>query len=166
MHTADLPLLRDATAADIPALKALIFAHGPNPWNYLPEEEVNAHLDGIADGSTRAVVAEQGGTLIGLASFQIIRRFPRYERAPHGYIAEVVVHRDHAGRGIGSALLEACRQRLQALGVARIYIDRHEENRASAGMMRKAGFVEVETFPDPERRSSGSRRTTVCRWAG
>jgi hypothetical protein len=30
-------------------------------------------------------------------------------------------------------------------------------------MMRKAGFVELETFAEPERRPHGSGRTTVCR---
>lgn len=47
-------------------------------------------------------------------------------------------------------------------GVGDVFIERHEENAGSAGMMRKAGFREVRTFNDPERRATGSRRTTLC----
>ena len=42
-----------------------------------------------------------------------------------------------------------------------LLIDRHEENLASAGMMRKAGFVTLKTYLDLERRDYGSRKTTV-----
>jgi hypothetical protein len=42
-----------------------------------------------------------------------------------------------------------------------LLIDRHEENLASAGMMRKAGFTELRTFVDLQRRDYGSRKTTV-----
>ena len=48
------------------------------------------------------------------------------------------------------------------MGVDAVFVDRHEENLASAGMMRKAGFTEVETYADPRRRPHGSGRTTVC----
>ena len=82
---------------------------------------------------------------------------------PHGYVCEAVVHRAHAGKGLGSKLLREAVAELCRQGLKEIYIERHEENRASAGMMRKAGFTEVATFDDPQRRSSGSRRTTVCR---
>ena len=81
----------------------------------------------------------------------------------HGYICEAVVHRDMVGQGLGSRLLRRAVERLAAQGVADIYIDRHEENAGSAGMMRKAGFVEIDSYADPERRPHGSRRTTVCR---
>ena len=66
-----------------------------------------------------------------------------------------------AGQGLGSRLLGESVKFLAEQGVQDIYIDRHEENAASAGMMRKAGFVELDTFPDPARRPSGSGRTTL-----
>ncbi len=61
------------------------------------------------------------------------------------------------------ALLKQALALLAAQGVYTVYIDRHEENAASAGMMRKAGFVEIDTFAEPARRPHGSGRTTVCR---
>ena len=160
--------LRNATAADIPAMIPFIFEHGANQWNFLPPDDVAAHLGAIAQGKTRAVLAESEGKLLGYVTFMIARSMMRYQSRehvgnPHGYVAEAVVHRGHAGKGIGSRLLKEALARLAQDGCKEVYIERHEENLASAGMMRKAGFTEVATFDDPQRRSSGSRRTTVCR---
>ncbi|MBS7661409.1 GNAT family N-acetyltransferase [Pseudomonas lalucatii] len=166
-------LIRQAEARDIEALCALLFEHGPNPWNHLPEAEVRAHLQAIADGSVQAVLAERGGQResggepLGMVSYRLSRDFARYQpearrEQPHAYICEAVVHRAAAGQGLGARLLKQTVENLAGQGVEDIYIDRHEENAASAGMMRKAGFVELETFPDPARRPNGSGRTTVC----
>lgn len=159
--------IRQATAADIDNLCTLILKHGPNPWNHLPSAEVTAHLQQIADGSVSALLAERGSELLGFVSYQRSRHFARYQPLArldleHAYISEAVTHRAVAGQGLGSRLLKQVVVVLAEQGVADIYIDRHEENAASAGMMRKAGFVEIETYADPERRPNGSRRTTVC----
>lgn len=159
---------RPARAEDIPAMVAFIFEHGPNPWNYLPQDAVLAHLQGIAEGSVQAVLAQQeGGELAGFVTFLASSNFERYQAPerrdlPLGYVGEAVVHRELAGRGLGSRLLGEAVRGLHARGIRDIYIERHEENAGSAGMMRKAGFVEVATFADPERRGAGSRRTTLC----
>lgn len=162
-------LLRSATAADIEALCGLIFEHGPNPWNHLPPEPVRMHLQGIADGSVQTLLAEEGGQLLGFVSFLTSQDFCHYQaperrELPQAYIAEAVVRREQAGRGLGSRLLWAARDELLRQGVADVYIERHEENQASAGMMRKAGFRELLTFADPARRPNGSQRTTLCYW--
>ena len=44
-----------------------------------------------------------------------------------------------------------------------VFIERHEENLASAGMMRKAAFSHVETFHDPAKRTSGSRNSSILK---
>ncbi|MEN0106421.1 MAG: GNAT family N-acetyltransferase [Pseudomonas sp.] len=159
--------IRNAQTEDIGELTALLLEHGPNPWNYLPEDDVRAHLQAIADGSVEAVVAQQGERIVGFVSY--IRTWQFADQQPaarrdeaHGYICEAVVHRDLAGQGLGSTLLEQAVAQLGEKGLVDIYIDRHEENAASAGMMRKAGFSELHTYADPERRPNGSRRTTVC----
>lgn len=159
--------IRQAQAGDIDNLCALILEHGPNPWNYLPEAEVREHLQGIADGVVQAVLVEREGELLGFVSYRLTRHFARYQLEArrgqlHGYICEAVTHRDMAGQGLGSALLQQAAMQLGEQGVSDIYIDRHEQNAASAGMMGKAGFVEVETYADPQRRPNGSGRTTLC----
>jgi len=161
-------ILREATAADIPAMLDFIYEHGTNHWNFLPKDDVAAHFAAIDGGKTQALIAETNGALSGFVTYMSARSMARYQSRerigyPHGYVCEAVVHRDLAGKGLGSRLLREAVQRLAAQGLKEIYIERHEENLPSAGMMRKAGFVEIHTVDDPERRASGSRRTTVCR---
>ncbi|WP_373293507.1 GNAT family N-acetyltransferase [Pseudomonas matsuisoli] len=158
---------RLATLRDVPLLIDFIFMYGSNQWNHLPIEPVRAHLEEIGSGRIRALLAESQGQLLGFISFQpVSREFLRYQpadRLVHAYVCEAVVHREAVGKGIGSGLLSAVVAHLMENGVRDIYIDRHADNAASAGMMRKAGFVELETYDDPLRRPNGSRQTTVCR---
>lgn len=159
--------IRQAQAGDIDNLCALILEHGPNPWNYLPEAEVREHLQGIADGAVQAMLVEREGELLSFVSYRLTSHFARHQPETrrgqlHGYICEAVTHRAVAGQGLGSRLLQQAAIQLGEQGVSDIYIDRHEQNAASAGMMGKAGFVEVETYVDPQRRPNGSGRTTLC----
>jgi len=156
-----------ASAQDLPALHDLIFDHGANIWNYLPEEGIREHLDDIAQGRAQGVLALEQGQLIGAVTFGLSTDFDRYlpEQArgtPQGYVSEAVVRRDRTGQGWGTRLLRQALVELGKLGADMVFIDRHEENLASAGMMRAAGFVEIDTYADPRRRPHGSGRTTVC----
>ncbi|WP_149195791.1 GNAT family N-acetyltransferase [Luteimonas suaedae] len=161
--------IRDATSADVPALQALILAHGPNPWNHLPVDEIRAHVAAIAEGRVDAVVAEAGGAIIAAVTYETTDAFRRYRPSASpasalGHVCEAVVHREHAGRSLGSRLLRAAVGHLRRLGCDDIYVERHEQNAASAAMMARAGFVAIDTFDDPLRRPNGSGRTTVCRF--
>ena len=156
-----------ASAQDLLALQALIFDHGANIWNYLPEDGIREHLQDIAQGRAHGVLALDQGILIGAVTFGLSTDFDRYlpEQArgtPQGYVSEAVVQRDRTGQGLGTRLLRQALVELAKLGAEVVFIDRHEENLASAGMMRSAGFVEIETYADPRRRPHGSGRTTVC----
>lgn len=157
-----------AEGSQLPAVQAFIHTHGANVWNWLPADGITAHMRDIAEHKALAVLAMDAEQLVGVVSFCVTQDFSRYQAPerntqPHGYICEAVVRADQAGRGLGTQLLERAVQDLKARGMQEIYIDRHEENAASAGMMRKAGFVEIETFAEPARRPHGSGRTTVCR---
>lgn len=160
-------LLRSATPDDIPALQSLLFDHGTNEWNHLPPEEVKAHVNTIAEGSVRGVVAEEAGEVVGIMTYEVGIFYPEYEASPdtrHGYVAEGVVHRDRVGRGIGVQLMEEVIRVLANEGIRHIYAKRHEENPFSKRLLEKTGFEEVATFDDPLIRPTGSRRTTVCRY--
>ena len=157
-----------AHAVHLGALQSLILDHGANVWNWLPEEGIAQHMQDIAAAKAQALLALDGAELVGAVTFCTTHSFARYQSAArqtalHGYICEAVVRRDQVGRGLGAQLLEHAVARLMAQGLQEIYIDRHEENAASAGMMRKTGFVELDTFAEPARRPHGSGRTTVCR---
>ena len=184
---------RDASVAELDNLKTFLFEHGPNPWNHLPVAGVDEELALIAQGKASALMAVEQNELLGFAIFYhsdtLPSRYLQYTggQQPAIYISEVVVHKAHAGQGIGNQLLikiierenplmESCADAeivasgAEADGAGMIagakettalLIDRHEENLASAGMMRKAGFVTLKTYLDLERRDYGSRKTTV-----
>lgn len=159
-------IYRKALAEEFDSLKNFIFTYGPNPWNYLPKAGVDKTFSLLADNHGEALIACEGETIIGLAIFfypsALPKNFQQYVQSkPAIYVAEVVVHNDYSGRGIGSQLLNKIIARAYDLGAAKVLLDRHEENAPSAGMMRKAGFVEICTFNDLDRRHSGSRKTTV-----
>lgn len=157
-----------ASAQHLAALQTFILEHGANAWNWLPAEGIAQHMEDIGSGQAHAVLALDGAQLVGAVTYCMTHGFARYQSeqrkaAPHGYVCEAVVRRDQVGRGLGTRLLSEAVQYLQTQGLQEIYIDRHEENAASAGMMRKAGFVEIASFAEPARRPHGSGRTTVCR---
>ena len=159
-----------AGAEHLSALRALIFDHGANSWNYLPEDGIREHLDDIAQGRAHGVLASQDGHLLGAVTFGLSTAFDRYlppqtSGTPQGYVSEAVVRRDRVGQGLGTRLLREALAALSAMGAQAVFIDRHEENLASAGMMRRAGFVEIETYDDPRRHPHGSGRTTVSRFS-
>jgi ribosomal protein S18 acetylase RimI-like enzyme len=152
------------------ALTDLIFAHGANVWNYLPEDGIREHLAHVVQGRDHGVLALQGGQLLGAVTFGLSTDFDRYLPAhqrgtPQGYVSEAVVRSERTGQGLGTRLLREALAALSSMGIVAVFIDRHEENFASAGMMRRAGFVELETYADPRRRPYGSGRTTVCRFS-
>lgn len=156
-----------ARAEYLPALQALIFEHGANIWNYLPENGIRAHMDDIARGLAHGVLALQDGHILGAVTFGLSSDFDRYlapqtRGTSQGYVSEAVVRRDQVGQGLGTRLLREAVSAMEKMGVSSVFIDRHEENLASAGMMRRAGFVEMDTFADPRRRPNGSGKTTVC----
>ena len=85
-----------ARAADLQALSELIFSHGPNVWNWLPVEGVQAHVRDIAAGRAHALLAWKGQALVGAATYCLTHDFRRFQArdradARHGYVCEVVV---------------------------------------------------------------------------
>jgi L-amino acid N-acyltransferase YncA len=162
-----MPTFRSATPADIPPLLTFLIEHGTNKWNYLPEDGLREHLEGLRTGQVRGLLAEEGGELRGAMTYQTGTFYPEYEPVPgavNGYVAEGVVHRQRVGRGLGLELLQRVVGTLAAGGIRHIYAKRHEENPFSSRLLQKAGFTEVATFADPGIRTTGSRRTTVCRY--
>ena len=77
------------------------------------------------------------------------------------YLAEIVVHREFNGRGIGTNLIKKIACNAVDEGAHFIVADRHDENLASAGMMKKSGFEVLHSFNDPNRRGTGNRKTTM-----
>ena len=138
---------RKLTDPDLQSMKTLLFDEGPNEWNYLTEDSVNTQMDLIRDGRATAVIAEDA-EILGFAVLIFGHACPEKLSKYHSlkqvaYINDVVVSKKLAGQGVGTKLLKECFSIASDNGFDSIYIERHEGNLASSGMMKNAGFVEV-----------------------
>lgn len=159
--------IRKALEKDISKLQIFIFLHGKNPWNFLPEKEVKDHISKIATGQVHAFIAEIDNECVGFVIVYLgLPENPhRYEKILNdtvAYLAEIVVHRENVGKGIGKKLIEASKADLvSSYGIKKLYAERHADNLASAGVMNKAGFKIIDEFYDPKRRPTDSQKTVV-----
>lgn len=151
-----------------PQLFEFLFTHGTNSWNYLNPPEIRAHLEGIPTGQTGGVVATEDDQLVGFITYALTHNFARFQPearrdALHAQISEAVVHPDFRGQGLAPEMLRQIVADLKAKGISDIYVERHADNLPSARMLAKAGFVVIDTFDDPTRRPTGSRRTAISK---
>ena len=102
-------------------------------------EDVTAWFDGVHP----AVVAEDGGRIVGFASTSSYR-----PRECYAKIAEfsVYVARDQRGRGVGRRALEALIEESRKAGLHKLVSRIFPENAASRAACRAAGFREVGVY--------------------
>src|SRR6266568_4763221 len=95
------------------------------------------------DGVHPAVVAEEGGRIVGFASTSSYR-----PRECYAKIAEfsVYVARDHRGRGAGRRALEALIEESRSAGLHKLVSRIFPENISSRAACRSVGFREVGTY--------------------
>jgi L-amino acid N-acyltransferase YncA len=141
--------IRDATAADIPAIQAIYahhVLHGLASFEEVapPVEEMRSRFDAIAGTGKPYLVAEIGGRIVGYGYASTYRT-----RSAYRYTLENSIYIDERarGQGVGTALLEELisrcrkgpwRQMLAVIG--------DSANVASIGVHRKAGFRQVGLF--------------------
>lgn len=157
---------RKAFINEIEQLKALLWEFGPNEWNYLTPEGVNDEFTLVQRGNAQVIVAVNDSEIIGFAVLIDGVMSPGYlekycSLKQIKFIGDVVVSSLHSGKGIATRLLEECLLEARNTDTSSVLIERHEENLASAGMMRKAGFEVVDTFYDPEKRAVGSQNSVI-----
>ncbi len=157
---------RKAQNDEIPELKALLWKYGPNEWNYLPEQAVNETFSLMEKGTAAALIAVHANEIVGLALLTDGSCCPssldKYcDLKNTCFVAEVVVAEDFSGKGIAANLLLMCINEAKEKGCTKVLIERHEENLASAGMMRKAGFKIIDICKAPDKRQSGSMNNVV-----
>ena len=156
---------RQLNEADLQTMRKLLLKEGPNEWNYITDESIDHQFQLINQGKALAVIAEET-SIVGFAVLIIKEACPpklsKYSALSDiAYINDVVVASSQSGKGLGSQLLNEAIKLAGNEMCTNVYIERHEENLASAGMMRKAGFELVETIHDPKKRTTGSRNTSV-----
>jgi ribosomal protein S18 acetylase RimI-like enzyme len=156
---------RKLNTADFQAMKVLLIKEGKNEWNYITDASIEHQFQLVNQGKAIPVLAEERG-IVGFAVLIIKEACPakldKYAaRSNIAYVNDVVVAASQRGKGLGSQLLQEAIKLAGNEKCSHVYIERHEENLPSAGMMRKAGFELVETFYDPHKRTAGSRKTSV-----
>lgn len=135
--------LRPATEADLPAMTA-IFAQVIASSTAIYVDEPFSLADRAAwfaarrDAGYPVLVAEEGGTVLGLASFGDFRAFPGYR---HTVEHSVHVHEDARGRGLGSALVAALFEPARALGKHVMIAVVDAANGGSIRMHERLGFT-------------------------
>ena len=170
--SARAPTVREATAADAPALARLRWEFRA-PLGERTEEEaafvarcaawMAPRLAAAGDGGTtgdggawRAWVAEDGGDVVGTIWVGLVEKLPNPTPEPeeHAYVTNVYVRPAARGAGTGSALLRAALAWCEARGVHAVVL---WPTARSAPLYRRHGFappaalLERELGPGPDR---------------
>ena len=117
---------------ELESMRALLFEHGKNDWNYLPEAGIDRELSDLGTGKALAVLMEDTGRMVGLAiGYPAFIRFPDLEPASAdaasiAYVGDVAIHREYVGKGHGTELLQKLCGELISSGARTIYIACHE----------------------------------------
>ena len=141
--------VRLATPADLPAWRLLWDGYnafyGRSGDTALPEATTALSWARFHDPAEpmHALVAEQGGQLLGLAHYLFHRS--TNQAGPSCYLQDLFTVPAARGRGVGRALIDAVCQRAAAAGAPRVYWQTHESNvtamRLYDQMAEKSGFV-------------------------
>lgn len=111
----------------------------------LPEDITNMTWGRFFDGyePMYALVAEQGGELVGLAHFLLHRSTTQIK--PNCYLQDVFTTESARGKGVARALIDEVYERATELGAARVYWQTHETNATAMFLYdkiaKKSGFL-------------------------
>ncbi|MDI7861299.1 N-acetyltransferase family protein [Rhizobiaceae bacterium n13] len=151
---ADPILIRDATEADLPAIRDIYnhaVEHTTAIWNETLVDLDNRrdwHAARIAKGFP-VLVAEQAGRVAGYASYGDWRAFDGYR---HTVEHSVYVDKDCRGAGIGRQLMQALIERAGAAGIHVMIAGIEAENTASIRLHESFGFRMVGRFTEVGRK--------------
>ena len=134
-------IIRAARVTDAEGVAAIAalpgFRHGTLRLPYRSPEETRRFLEGIGPDDL-ALVGERDGAILGQAGWQ---RFKG--RRSHVAVIGMGVHDDHAGRGIGAALLAALVDAADRwYAIRRLELSVFPDNEAALRLYRRFGFLE------------------------
>jgi GNAT superfamily N-acetyltransferase len=149
-------VIRAGTPADFPALLALfdeavawMVARGqPGQWGEEPWSQVPRATERVREMAAHPGlwIAQDAGEVVGAV---IIGSAPAHVEAvaePEAYLELLISSRRHAGRGIGSRLVEHARQVARERGVALLRVDCWAGAPDLVGYYERQGFRRSGTF--------------------
>ena len=141
-------VIRDAREADLAAMLAIyndavLTTTAVYDYNPRSSEQQAAWFKAKKDQGLPVLVAEDGGTVIGFASYGPFRPWPAYL---HSVENSLYVAPEKRGLGIGSALLPALIQRAAERGLHTMIAGIDATNEASLRLHAKFGFERVAQF--------------------
>lgn len=150
-----MPLVRAATAADLPALTDIYnyyVVHTPITFDVHPYEPGQRRPwfdDHAPVGRHRLFVAEEAEAVVGYASTSRWRPKPAYDTTVE---SSVYVRHDAVGRGIGRLLYSALFDAIANEDVHAIVAGVALPNDASVALHERVGFVRVGVFREVGRK--------------
>lgn len=135
--------IRAATETDLPAITAIYNDVIATSTALYVDEPFSLEDRAVWFAARRAagypvLVADEGGGVLGLASFGDFRAYPGYR---HTVEHSVHVHADARGRGLGSALVAALFEPARALGKHVMIAAVDAANAGSIRMHERLGFA-------------------------
>jgi ribosomal protein S18 acetylase RimI-like enzyme len=129
------PSLRRATAADLPAIKAIIdaaYAKYLTRMDKRPAPMFRDYGPSVEDGTTWVT----GSPITAVLTL--------YTREDHLLVENIAIHPDAQGRGLGRALMEFAEQEAARRGFTRMALVTHEAMTENQAIYGRLGYTEVD----------------------
>jgi ribosomal protein S18 acetylase RimI-like enzyme len=126
--------IRDARAADVPALAALVAELGyPTP-----EATMAVRLNAMIDAGEKVLVAERDGDVVGLLTLHVTPVLHRPTAV--GRLTALVVAERARGAGVGRSLVAAAEHILAARGCALIEVTSNQRRTDAHAFYQRLGY--------------------------
>jgi ribosomal protein S18 acetylase RimI-like enzyme len=127
--------LRRGTAADLPAIKAVIdaaYSRYLTRMDKPPAPMLRDYGPSVEDGTTWVT----GSPIIAVLTL--------YPRDDHLFVESIAIHPSAQGRGLGRALMSFAEQEATRLGLPRMALVTHEVMTENQAIYARLGYTEVE----------------------
>jgi GNAT superfamily N-acetyltransferase len=140
------PVIRDAVAADLPAIVRLMHQLEQGGTGYPPSEGglTDAHVRAFAaiarNPHHRLLVIEDGGRVVGTTVLMIVPNLSAGGR-PRAIVESVVVDADARGKRYGERLMAYCRSEAEAAGCFKVQLDSNNRRTDAHRFYERLGFT-------------------------
>jgi len=139
------PVIRDAVAADLPAIARLMRqleeggAGYPASEDGVSDAQVRAFAEIGRDRRHRLLVIEDGGRVVGTTVLMIVPNLSGGGR-PRAIVESVVVDADARGHGYGERLMAYCRAEAAAAGCFKLQLDSNNRRTDAHRFYERLGY--------------------------